>query len=134
MTTIFLSPHPSPVPLHSHNIVQDPSAARSYLFSDGQNMHNRVVFACTVNVHIPATLRRRPILRYQVRKNCTHFTYSLRTESCVSCWEHCKQFEMNTARKQKTQPYLQSETSFLSIIFRGLFNIFCKLPDRVCTH
>ena len=35
------------------HIVQDPSAARPYLFSDGQNMYNRVVLVCTVNVYIP---------------------------------------------------------------------------------
>ena len=39
----------------------------------------------------------------QVRENCTHFTYSLRTDSYISCREYCKQFEMNTAR------YLLSE-------------------------
>ena len=65
----------------------------------------------------------------------THFTYSLRTDFSVSCKEYCKRFEINTARhfkyrKQKTQPYLQSETLFLSITFRGLLNIFCKLPDQ----
>ena len=56
---------------------------------------------------------------------------SLRTDSYVSCMEYCKQFEMNTAsiycqtlykyRKQKTQPYLQWEILFLSVMFRGLF-------------
>jgi hypothetical protein len=106
----------------------DPRAPRPYLFSDGRNMYNRVVLVCTVNVYIPAGLRRRPILRYQilqVRKTCTHFTYSLRTDSYVCCREYCKQFEINTAkhllsaifiaryvkyRKQKTQPNLQFET------------------------
>ena len=46
------------------------------------------LIVCTVNVYIPASLSRRPILRnqvLQVRKNCTHFTYSLRTDSYVSC-------------------------------------------------
>ena len=37
-------------------IVQDPKATRPYLFSDGQNMYNRVVLVCTVNVYIPASL------------------------------------------------------------------------------
>ena len=43
--------------------MQDPRAARPYLFSDGQNMYNRAVL---VNVYMPASLGRRPILRYQV--------------------------------------------------------------------
>ena len=43
--------------------VKDPRAARPYLFSDGQNMYNRVVLVCTVNVYILASLGRRPILR-----------------------------------------------------------------------
>ena len=47
-------------------IVKDPKAARPYLLSEGQNMYNRVVLVCTMNVHIPASLDRRPILRYQV--------------------------------------------------------------------
>ena len=47
-------------------IVKDPRAARPYLFSDGQNMYNRVVLVCTVNVYIPTSLGRRPILRYKV--------------------------------------------------------------------
>jgi hypothetical protein len=34
-------------------IVEDPRAARPYLYSDGQNMYNRVVLVCTVNVYIP---------------------------------------------------------------------------------
>ena len=75
-------------------LVQDPRAARPYLFSDGQNMYNRVVLVCTVNVYIPASLGRWPILRYL--QNCTHFTYSLRTDPYVSCWEYCKQFEINS--------------------------------------
>ena len=61
-------------------IVQDPRVARHYFFSDGQNMYNPVVLLCTVNVHMPVSLGRRPILKYkvlQVRKNYTHFTYSL---------------------------------------------------------
>ena len=54
--------------LHEHHnpIVQDPRAARHYLFPDGQNMYNPVVLVCTVNAYIPASLGRRPILRYQV--------------------------------------------------------------------
>ena len=47
-------------------VVKDPRAARPYLFSDGQNMYNRVVLVCTVSVYIRASLGRRPILRYQV--------------------------------------------------------------------
>ena len=47
-------------------IVQDPRAPKPYLLSDGQNMYNRVVLVCTVNVYIPASLGRRPIHRYQV--------------------------------------------------------------------
>ena len=46
-------------------IGRNPRAARPYLFSDGQNMYNRVVLVCTVNVYIPSSLGRRPILRYQ---------------------------------------------------------------------
>ena len=49
-------------------IVQDPKATRSTLLSDGQNMYNRVILVCTVNVYIPASLGRRPILMYQVSK------------------------------------------------------------------
>ena len=125
--------------------MKDPRAARLSLFSDGQNIYNRVVLVCTVNVHIPPCLGRRPILRYyRYLRNCTHFTYSLRTDSYINCREYCKQFEIDSARhllsavfiarhftyrKQKTQPYLQSETLFLSIILRGLFNTFYKLPD-----
>ena len=47
-------------------VVQDPMAPRPYLLSDCQNMYNRVVLVCTVNAYIPASLGRRPILRYQV--------------------------------------------------------------------
>ena len=47
-------------------IVKDPKASRPYLFSDGQNMYNRVVLVCTVNDYIPASLGRRSILRYKV--------------------------------------------------------------------
>ena len=103
--------------------VIDPRTPRPYLFSDGQytSMYNRVELVCTVNVYIPASLGRRPILRYL--QNCTHFTYNLRTDSYVICREYCKQFEIDARhlvsavfiardfkyRKQKTQPYLQSE-------------------------
>ena len=45
-------------------IVKDPRAARLYLFSDGQNMYNRVVLVCTVNVYFPASL--------EVYVHCTH--------------------------------------------------------------
>ena len=130
-------------------IVKDPRVSRPYLFSDGQNIYNRVVLVCRVNVYIPASLGRRPVLR-QTRyvKNCTHFTYSLRTDSYGSCRECCKQFEINTARhllsavfiarhfkyrKQKTQPNLQSETLFLSIIFRRfLINFVSYQTNRRC--
>ena len=50
-----------------HNvIVQDPRAPGPYLFSDGQNMYNRIVSVGTVNAYIPASLGRRSILRSQV--------------------------------------------------------------------
>jgi hypothetical protein len=107
-------------------IVENTRVARPYLFPNGQNMYNRVVLVCTMNVYIPANLGRRPIIRYnRYLQNCTHFTYSLRTDSCLNCREYCEQFEINTVRhllsaifiaryfkyrKQKTQPYLQSET------------------------
>ena len=39
-------------------IVKDPRTTRPYLFSDGQNMYNRVVLVCTVNVYISASLCR----------------------------------------------------------------------------
>ena len=47
-------------------IVQDPWAPRPYLFSDGQNMYNRSVLVCVVNVCMLANLDRRLILRYQI--------------------------------------------------------------------
>ena len=47
-------------------IVHNPKVPRPYLFFDGQNMYNRVVLVCTVNVCIPASLGRWPNLRYQV--------------------------------------------------------------------
>ena len=56
-------------------IFHDPMVPISYLLSDGQNMYNRVALVCAVNVYIPASLDRRPSLRYQVlhvRKNCSH--------------------------------------------------------------
>ena len=34
-------------------IVEDPRAARPYLFSDGQNIYNRVVLVCTVRIYLP---------------------------------------------------------------------------------
>ena len=37
----------------SRVIVQDPRDPRPYLFSNGQNMYNRVVLVCTVKVYIP---------------------------------------------------------------------------------
>ena len=57
-------------------IVQD---HRLYLFSVGQNMYNRVVLACTVNIYIPASLGRRPILRYQVLQVSTKILLTLLT-------------------------------------------------------
>ena len=47
-------------------IVKDPRAARPYLIYDGQNIYNLVLIVCTVNIYIPASLGRRPILRKQV--------------------------------------------------------------------
>ena len=79
----------------------DTRAPRPYLFSDGQDMYNRLVLMCTVNVYILARLGRWPILRHQVlqvRKNSTHFTYSLETDSYVCCREYGKKIEINTAR------------------------------------
>ena len=48
------------------DIIKDPSAGRPYLFSDEQNMYNQVVLVSTVNIYMPASLDRRPVLRYQV--------------------------------------------------------------------
>jgi hypothetical protein len=70
-------------------------AARPSLFSDEQNMYNRVVLVCTANVYIPTSLGGRPILRYL--QSCTHFTYSVRTDSYVCFREYCKQFEILSA-------------------------------------
>ena len=78
---------------------------------------NRLV--CTVNVYIPAGLGQRQILSYL--QICTHFSYSFRTDSCVSTCQTVFITRHFKYRKQKTQPYLQSVTLFLSIIFRGLF-------------
>ena len=53
-----------------------------------------------MNVHKLTSLGQRLILSYKalyVPRNCTHFTYSLKTNSYVSCREYCKQFEINTA-------------------------------------
>ena len=60
--------------------VEDPMDARPYLFSDGQIEYNRVVLVCTVNVYIPDSLGRRPILRYQVLQVATTL-YSLYLQS-----------------------------------------------------
>ena len=63
-------------------IDQDPKAPRPYLFSDAQNVYDRVVLVCTVSICILASLGGRPILRYevqQVSKNLTNFTYILIT-------------------------------------------------------
>ena len=101
-----------------------------YLLSEGQNMYNRVVLVYTVNVYIPASLGRWPILRYQVLQVPKKIVLTLLTVwgLNVSCREYCRQFEINNARhllstvfiarhfkyrKQKIQPYLQSEDWFL---------------------
>ena len=60
-------------PVHLGNaIFKDPRTSRPYLFPDGQNMYNRVVLVCTVNVYMPASLGQ----RYYVKNY--HFTYILR--------------------------------------------------------
>ena len=103
-------------------------------------MYNRVVLVCKVNVYIPASLDRRSILRYleivltlltvrgliltYVVGNIVNNLKILLPDIFLFFASYFKY------RKQKTQPYLQSETLFLSIIFRGLFNIFCKLADQ----
>ena len=126
-------------------IVRDPRAARPYLFSDGQNMYNRVVSVCTVNIYIPDG-QFSDTRYYRYLQNCTHFTYSLRTESHVRCRVYCKQFEINTARhilsaiffarwvlqvsKAKNTALLTVWDFMSSIIFMGLFNILCKLPGH----
>ena len=75
-TSTFLIHKPSSTLLHVLGSlkailkVKDPMATRPYLFSDGQNICNRVVLVCTVNVYTPASLGRRPILRYQVLLLC----------------------------------------------------------------
>jgi hypothetical protein len=61
-------------------IDQDPRAPRPYLFSDGQNMYNEVVLVYAVNVYKPASLGRRPILKYQVLQFPTKL-YSLHLQS-----------------------------------------------------
>ena len=94
-----------------------------YLFSDVQNMYDLVVLVCTVNVYIPASLGRRPIFRYQVLQvqNCTHFTYSLRTDSDISCREYCKKIEINTAIGQH----------LLSAIFIARYFKYGKLKNNL---
>ena len=50
---------------------QDSRAARPYLFSDVQNMYNRVVLVCTVDIYMHASLGQLPILRYyRYLQNC----------------------------------------------------------------
>ena len=61
-------------------VVQDPRAPRSYLFSDGQNMYNRVVLVCTWTYTYPlpwADGQFSGTGYYRYLQNCTHFTYSL---------------------------------------------------------
>ena len=52
-----------------------------------KNMYNRVVLVCTVKVCIPASLGRRGQFsgtrHCRYLQNCTHFTYSLRTDSYI---------------------------------------------------
>ena len=60
--------------------------------------------------------------------NCAHFTYSLRTDSYVSCREYCRQFEMNTARyfkyrKQKLNP-TYSLRFYFYLLYLGGFLIY----------
>ena len=63
--------------------------------------YNRVVLVCTVNLYIPASLGRRPILRYQVlqvrKKLYSLYLQSEKTDSYVFCREYCKKNEINTA-------------------------------------
>ena len=59
-------PHLFRIPQTLNHTVQDPRAARLYLFSDGQNIYNRIVLVYTLKVYIPASLGRQPNLRYQV--------------------------------------------------------------------
>ena len=59
---------------------------RPYLFSDGRKIYNLVVLVCTVNVYIPASLGRRPILRYQILELRNQF-YSLYLQS-EDCFLH----------------------------------------------
>ena len=64
-------------------------------------MYNIVVLVCTVNVYIPlawADGQSSGTRCYRYVKNCTHFTYSVRTDSYVRCREYYKQFKINTAR------------------------------------
>ena len=130
--------------VHSHVLVEwtcqlpfifigrDPRAPRPYLFSDGQNMYNRVVLVCTVNVYIPASLGRRPILRYQVLyrylKNCNHFTYSLRTDSYYVVGNIVNNLKLILSGTLNNESTVWD--FILSIIFRGIFNIFCKPRDQ----
>ena len=52
--------------IHCSLLVKDPRAPRTYLFSDVQNMYNKVVLVCSVNVYTSDSLGRGPILWYQV--------------------------------------------------------------------
>ena len=89
------------------------------LFSDGQNIYNRVVLVCKVNVYIPASLDRRSILRYleivltlltvrgliltYVVGNIVNNLKILLPDIFLFFASYFKY------RKQKTQPYLQYE-------------------------
>ena len=60
-------------------ITQDPRISRPYLFSDWQNIYKSLVLMCTVNVHIPASLSRDPIRKYQVLQVRKKIVLILRT-------------------------------------------------------
>ena len=64
-------------------LVQDPSVARPYLFSGGQNMYNGVVLVGTMNVYIPASLGRRPIPFPGTR----HYRYLRYLRGCSSPYD-----------------------------------------------
>ena len=93
------------------------------LFYDGQNMYNRVVLVCTVNVYIPASLGRWLILRYQVLqipygmfglydfsgslqnilKNLLNIIDKMKVsdckEGCVFCFQYLKYQAINVANR-----------------------------------
>ena len=71
------------------------SQVHQNLFSGGQNIYNRAVLVCTVNVHMPASLGRRPIFRYQVQNqssdckqseyNCLNYRYETMCNHTLYC-------------------------------------------------